>query len=88
MTTQLTLSDDLAPVDFPYPDRILYMRRIYGADDAHRCETCVNLLCNPGHTKNYYKCAIYGTSFSDATDWRQKWPACGLWQQWTPADSD
>ena len=28
--------------------------------------------------KKYFKCAAYGDSHSEATDWRKKWTACGL----------
>lgn len=31
-----------------------------------------------GSIGGYKKCRIYGISASEATDWANKWPACGL----------
>ena len=31
-----------------------------------------------GSVGSYKKCRVYGISSSEATDWRMKWPACGL----------
>lgn len=28
--------------------------------------------------KRYFKCAVYGITHSEATDWRKKFTACGL----------
>lgn len=76
MTTQLTLYDDL-PDAIDLPNRILYMRRVHGPNNADRCGTCAHFL----QVYHFAKCAQYGSSASDATDWRQKWPACGLWRE-------
>ena len=31
-----------------------------------------------GSVGSYKKCRVYGISSSEVTDWRMKWPACGL----------
>lgn len=30
------------------------------------------------YNRTYFKCRVYGVSRSEATDWRKKYPACGL----------
>lgn len=32
----------------------------------------------------WYKCACYGLSASEATDWAQRWTACGLYGYQAP----
>lgn len=79
--SQLTMFD-LVSAEVMLPHRIASMRRIHGADDAHRCGTCAHLVRVTSTGRQMYsKCDQYGISASDATDWRQKWPACGLWSQ-------
>lgn len=53
------------------------MHKLFSADEKHRCKECSNLI----ESKRYYKCIYYGVSSSEATDWRQKWIACGLYNK-------
>lgn len=50
------------------------MHRFFGIGDGY-CKGCIHLTDQPG---SYKKCEIYGHTASEATDWAQKWPACGL----------
>ena len=36
------------------------------------------------YVKTYFKCAAYGITPSEATDWRKSYPACGLITQELP----
>jgi hypothetical protein len=44
------------------------------------CKDCLFLIRTGGH-KTFLKCKKYGVSSADSTDWRQKWPSCGAYQQ-------
>ena len=50
------------------------MHRLFGIGDGY-CKGCIHLIDQPGC---YKKCKVYGNTGSEATDWAQKWPACGL----------
>lgn len=56
--------------------KIEAMHRLYGAGKG-KCRDCPHLVVNYWG-RNFYKCALYGRSASEATDWRISWPACGL----------
>lgn len=57
--------------------RWLFMQQKYGKGPAGlSCGTCLHLR-RPHHSGKYFKCALYGISSSEATDWRAKWPTCG-----------
>lgn len=43
-----------------------------------RCKNCSHFVIWSGYAKNYFKCEVYGTSNSTATDWRKSYPACGM----------
>ena len=43
-----------------------------------QCMYCPHLISGRYHDKILHKCEAYGLSHSEATDWRLKWPACGL----------
>lgn len=58
--------------------KIELMHSIFGCDAANRCcGECSNLITGRYHDVTYRKCAVYGLTHSEATDWRKKWPACG-----------
>lgn len=56
------------------------MHKLFSVDEKHRCKECINLRLYT-KSKRYYKCICYGISGSEATDWRQKWIACGLYNK-------
>lgn len=42
------------------------------------CGACVNFVhFNHG---GWAKCSVYGVTSSEASDWRAKWPTCGMFQ--------
>lgn len=48
--------------------------------DGATCGGCDSLVTT-GHNRRYFKCERYRISGSEATDFRKRWPACGLWRQ-------
>lgn len=62
------------------PDRkIAAMHKEYGRGWGYKCGDCpwlhrVTLYSG----RRYYKCAAYGESSAESTDWAKKWEACGL----------
>lgn len=60
------------------PRKILTMYLHFGKlVNGKTCKDCCHLKKFGWRGKNYYKCQIYGTSNSEATDWRLYYPACG-----------
>lgn len=62
-----------------FAKRQAVMHRRHGTADGKRCADCVHLIRTCNGRRSYYKCARYGISRSDATDWRVNALACGLW---------
>ena len=58
--------------------KLAAMHKEYGRDYGFRCSDCPWLSKVYGNTRSYYKCAAYGSSASEATDWAKSWDACGL----------
>ena len=59
--------------------RIQKMHRFYGASSGKKCGGCCNLYTWYVRGKRIiYKCGLYGMTHSEATDWRKKYPACGM----------
>ena len=54
------------------------MHKEFGVADGKKCGECPWLHLYRGYGKAWWKCSAYGNSNSEATDWRKKWPACGL----------
>lgn len=46
--------------------------------DEKTCADCCNLLTVQYGNRRIYKCRAYGATCSNASDWRKKWPACGM----------
>jgi len=70
------------------PRKLAYMHMKFGAsaqledvEPPRTCGSCRHLHTFEGNTKCYFKCMQYGVSKSEATDWRKKWAACGLFQR-------
>lgn len=59
-------------------NKIDAMHRLYGVDPGDGiCADCQHLV-KTVWDRTYYKCALYGVSHSEATDWRKHWQACIL----------
>lgn len=43
------------------------------------CRDCRHLKTIQAGGRKVYKCAVYGETSSDATDWRIGWLACGMY---------
>ena len=58
--------------------KIELMHKLFGEKSDAKCKECSNLLRFWYRTKSYRKCAVYGATHSDATDWCISYPACGM----------
>ena len=54
------------------------MYQVFGAKQGHICKDCCNFVRGRYHDKFLQKCQRYGLSHSEASDWAQKWTACGM----------
>ena len=54
------------------------MHRRFGVLPDKHCEDCSNLI--KGYCGNTFvrKCTVYGATHSEASDWRKKYVACGM----------
>ena len=57
------------------------MHERYGVLPDKRCEDCDNLLKADYHDLHLRKCTVYGVTHSEATDWRRKYVACGMYNK-------
>jgi len=58
------------------------MWQMYGKRSDKTCGDCQNLIIRYGDVPaSYFKCKFYGNSGSEATDWRKKYTACGLFKE-------
>lgn len=57
------------------------MHHLFGADPAHTCGECFNMVCGRYGNRTLRKCAVYGLTHSEASDWAKKWVACGKFNQ-------
>ena len=53
------------------------MYKQFGKEHGYKCGACCNFVKGAYHDKCLQKCERYGMSHSMATDWLQKFPACG-----------
>lgn len=59
--------------------KIEAMYRKYGpGPDGKTCADCDNCVRYSPTDRHYWKCRLYGISGGESTDWRLKWPACGM----------
>lgn len=61
--------------------KIEAMHTMFGVLPDKRCEDCANLIQGDYHDRHYRKCLIYGATHSEATDWRKKYVACGMYNE-------
>ena len=59
--------------------KIAAMHERFGTCGTLRCKDCDHLLTYEYRGRRYNKCKLYGISNSEATDWRQHWQACGMY---------
>ena len=57
------------------------MHAYFGILPDKRCEDCSNLIKGRYHTKFLRKCTVYGATNSEASDWRKKYVACGMFNK-------
>lgn len=57
-------------------EKIAAMHKLFGYGQGI-CKDCSNLLC-VAENRRHYKCRAYGITHSIATDWAQRWIACGM----------
>lgn len=60
--------------------KIEYMHLQFGFKPEKTCATCGYFREQCVNNKKIFKCAVYGNSPSEATDWRKKYEACGKWR--------
>lgn len=63
--------------------KIELMHKLFGAAEGQKCKDCCHFLTGRYHDRIYHKCEVYGLTHSDASDWRNGFQACGLFNQLT-----
>ena len=48
---------------------------------VHICKDCSNFVQGQYHNKTLRKCKVYGLTHSQATDWAQRYEACGMFNK-------
>ena len=61
-------------------NKIELMHQQFGKDEKHKCRDCSNLVYHR-YNRAFYKCKIYGETSSQASDWRLKYVACGMFNK-------
>lgn len=64
----------------PEKRKIDAMHARFGVTPDKLCKDC-NHFQEWLYDKKYFKCEVYGLSRSEASDWRKKYVACGLFNQ-------
>ena len=63
--------------------KIDLMHRQFGKCEGHACRECSNLIHVRAGDRPLTKCKVYGETSSEASDWTQRWQACGMFnKQW------
>lgn len=58
--------------------KIDLMHQKFGVKEGYKCRDCNHLVSGRYHDKVLHKCSVYGMTHSEASDWRLKYTACGL----------
>ena len=54
---------------------------------VHTCKECSNFEQGRYHDKTLRKCKVYGLTHSEASDWAQRYEACGMFnKEWRGND--
>lgn len=56
------------------------MHDLFGELPGHKCKDCSNLYKYTAN-RSWFKCTVWGYSSSVASDFRQKWTACGMYNK-------
>ena len=57
------------------------MHARFGVIPDKKCEDCSNLISGRYRTRYLSKCTVYGVTNSEATDWKKRNMACGLFHK-------
>ena len=57
------------------------MHERFGVIPGERCENCANLIKGLYNTQFLRKCTVYGATHSEASDWRKRYVACGMFNR-------
>ena len=57
------------------------MHELFGIEKDKLCEDCSNLIKGQYHGVFLRKCTVYGATHSEASDWRKKYVACGMFNK-------
>ena len=60
--------------------KIDLMHQRFGTTPGKTCGECSNMI-EHRYDKKYYKCRHYSLGASEASDWRKKYDACGLFNK-------
>ena len=58
--------------------KIALMHELYGVNVYHICGQCCNYFQGLYRSRTLRKCARYGATHSEATDWAKSYTACGM----------
>ena len=61
--------------------KIDLMHRKFGICEGHTCRECSNLEHIHANNRPLSKCKVYGITQSSASDWAQRWQACGMFNK-------
>ena len=61
--------------------KIIEMHQRFGRRGYGQCKDCPHYRRYKYRDKPYRKCAVYGVTNSEATDWTGSWNACGLFDK-------
>lgn len=59
---------------------IEWMYQLFGKAEQLKCKDCDHLASYEANRK-WYKCDVWGMSCCEASDWRLKYHACGLFNK-------
>ena len=58
--------------------KIALMHRLFGVETGHTCGECINFISRQYRSKILRKCAVYGLTHSEASDWAKRGTACKM----------
>ena len=61
--------------------KIEIMYQLFGKTEGHCCRECSNLEKVRANDRPLSKCKVYGCTNSEASDWTQRYQACGMFNK-------